>query len=99
MSDAYNTDGMFGMLNIVDNCLNSIERAIAFDCRDWTSDRRSAWIYFIIFGIDEEDKCKQEMIDHFNWDEDDFKVLEIYHKQWLELNEVAQKYEHEDQCN
>lgn len=83
------TDGMFGTPRITDNCISSIERAIAFDSRDWLDDRRSAWIYSIVFGFDDEyaEACKREMMDHFGWSAEDFTILDMYHKQWLAIKQ------------
>ena len=60
MSNSYHTDGMMvfpqaGQSPITNNAFESIECAIAFDVRDWSEDRRSAWIYAIVFGWDYED--------------------------------------------
>jgi len=81
MSDS-NTDGMFGMPVIDDNCLGSIERTIAFDVRDWSEDRRSAWIYGIIFGWDES---TEELKEKFNWTDEDVERMNRYHLQWIKL--------------
>lgn len=83
MRDSYNTDGMFGMPVIDDNCLESIERAIAFDVYDWSEDRRSAWIYGIILGWDEE--SIKELKGEFNWTDEDVERMNRYHLQWEQL--------------
>lgn len=61
MSNCFNTDGLFTVPAtngpITTNALESIECTIAFDVRDWSEDRRSQWIYFIVFGIDNESWC------------------------------------------
>ena len=85
MGNAYNTDGMYGMPVIDDNCLNSIERTIAFDVRDWSQDRRSAWIYGIVFGFDEKCEEDKEIAMLFKWNEEDIKRLKKYHNQWMKL--------------
>ena len=89
MSDSFNTDGIFTnqQMNspITTNALESIECAIAFDVRDWSEDRRSAWIYYVVFGI--KDVTGEEAWDYdakrFGWDDDDRKRVESMHEQWL----------------
>ena len=64
------------------DCLDSIECSIAFDVRDWSEDRRSAWIYGIVFGWDDaEDEIKRK----FHWDDNDVKRLHLLHRQWESL--------------
>lgn len=85
MSDSFNTDGIFTnqQINgpITTNALESIECAIAFDVRDWSEDRRSQWIYFIVFGIDNE--SWKDSAKRFGWDDDDRKRVESMHEQWM----------------
>ena len=79
VQSSYNTDGMYGMPVIEDDCFNSIERAIGFDVRDWSEDRRSAWIYAIVFGWDEgESEIKKK----FSWTDEDISRVHKYHNQW-----------------
>ena len=85
MTDAYNTDGMYGMPIQNPNCLESIERAIAFDVRDWGEDRRSAWIYGIVFGWS-KDSC-DELQGHFQWLDSEVERMNRLHSQWCELKE------------
>lgn len=82
MSNAYNTDGMYGMPVKEMGCLESIECAIAFDVRDWGEDRRSAWIYGIVFGWSEAD---EEIKRKFHWTDEDVERLCRYHKEWEEI--------------
>ena len=69
MSAQYNTDGLFTFPTethpITMNALESVECTIAFDVKDWREDRRSAWIYLIVFGWDEE---TDEVAGKFGWD-------------------------------
>ncbi len=87
MSKPYNTDGLFEFPGLDDeppitmNALRSIECAIAFDVRDWAADRRSAWIYAIVFGWDYEEAW-DEMAKEFGWDEEDRKRASAMHEQW-----------------
>lgn len=83
MSDSYNTDGLYGLPPInqkIQNVFDSIECTIAFDVRDWSEDRRSAWIYAIIFGLDDE--SWNEMFKRFRWDNADRQRAESMHEQW-----------------
>ena len=87
MSKPYNTDGLFVFPELDDeppitmNALESIECAIAFDVRDWAADRRSAWIYAIVFGWDYEDAW-DVVAKKFGWDEEDRKRASAMHEQW-----------------
>ena len=92
MSSSYNTDGMFVFPEIVENqnlnALESIECAIAFDVRDWGADRRSAWIYAIVFGYYEG--AWEAIAERHGWDDEDRKRAEEYHRQWKKLKKVAE---------
>lgn len=91
MSSSYNTDGMMtfpATTNLDLNALSSIECTIAFDVRDWCADRRSAWIWAIVFGWDEE--AWDEMVEKFGWDDEDRKRMEKYHEQWETLKKVSE---------
>ena len=69
---AYETDGMYGAPVIETNCLESIEMAMTFDVRDWSEDRRSAWIYGIGFCWGERtEEIKQE----YNWNKEDVERM------------------------
>lgn len=63
------------------NAFESIECAIAFDVRDWGADRRSAWIYAIVFGWEYEDAW-DEVAKEFGWDENDRQRAKKMHEQW-----------------
>ena len=82
MDNSYNTDGMYGMPVINANCLESIQRTIAFDVRDWSEDRRSAWIYGIVFGWDD---AIEEVKTKFRWTDEDVERLNGYHNEWCRL--------------
>lgn len=95
MSDQYNTDGMMvfppmGQGPITDNAFESIECAIAFDVRDWSEDRRSAWIYAIVFGWDYDDAwdCVAKK---FGWNDEDRKRAAAFHEQWEKAKEMVQQ--------
>ena len=86
MSNPYNTDGMLTFPqsdsgSLTTNAFESIECAIAFDVRDWAADRRSAWIYAIVFGWDYEDAW-DEVAKKFGWDESDRQRAKKMHEQW-----------------
>lgn len=90
MSSGFNTDGMFCVPereSQVENCLESIECAIAFDVRCWSEDRRSAWIYGIVFGW-EDDEYSEEIKRRFRWDDVDISRLKMLHKQWEALKRI-----------
>ena len=91
MSRQFNTDGLMVFPSdngdpITLNALESIECAIAFDVRDWSEDRRSAWIYGIVFGWDYEDSWDKDA-KKFGWDEEDRKRANMMHEQWIKAKE------------
>lgn len=95
MSRQFNTDGLmvFPPDNgepITSNAFESIECAIAFDVRDWGADRRSAWIYAIVFGWDYEDSW-DETAKKFGWDEEDRKRAIMMHEQWIKAKETKEQ--------
>ena len=95
MSNPYNTDGMLVFPPndagpVTTNAFESIECAIAFDVRDWGADRRSAWIYAIVFGWDYEDSWA-EMADRFGWDDEDQQRAKKMHEQWERAKAATQK--------
>lgn len=72
------------------NAFESIECAIAFDVRDWCEDRRSAWIYAIVFGWDYEDSW-DEIAKKFGWDVEDRKRANMMHEQWMKAKEAKEQ--------
>lgn len=92
MSNAYNTDGIFTIPPTEgsgEDPLDSIEFAIAFDVRDWSNDRRSAWIHAIVFGIDKE--SEEEIARYrreFHWDDKDIERVKRLHEGWKKLKEL-----------
>lgn len=63
--------------------LNSLQTTIACDVRDWSLDKRSAWIWGVLVGWDEDDgtPCKYENrpdgLEHCP--EEDFNRMNEYH--------------------
>lgn len=94
MSRRYNTDGM--LIYPDDgtgpklNALESIECAIAFDVRDWAADRRSAWIYAIVFGRGDE-AWSEFFRERYGWDEEDIARAKMYHEQWEALKKALKE--------
>jgi hypothetical protein len=78
----------------VENPLTSIGNAIAFDVRDWGEDKRSAWIYGIACGWDDEDGGDEgamaEIQAKFRWNDEAVARLRRLRKKFKELEE-AQK--------
>lgn len=93
MSRSYNTDGMFTFPETVENlnlnALESIECTIAFDVRDWSASRRSAWIFAIVFGWDAE--AWSEFRECYGWDEEDITRAKMYHEQWEALKKALKE--------
>ena len=97
MSRQFNTDGLMVFppdngAPITLNAFESIECAMAFDVRDWSEDRRSAWIYAIVFGLDYEDSW-EEVVKKFGWDEEDRKRASMMHEQWIKAKETKEQPE------
>lgn len=93
MSRRYNTDGMLVLPDDITgpklNVLESIECAIAFDVRDWSASRRSAWIYAIVFEWDAE--AWSEFRECYGWDDEDIKRAKQYHEQWEALKKKLEE--------
>ena len=98
MSNQYNTDGLYifpmARDTIALNAFESIKCAIAFDVRDHLVERRSAWIYFIVFGIEDEDgqEAWEKCAKLHGWDEKDKKRIMYYHDQFVSAEETATKW-------
>jgi len=65
--------------NIHDSLLN----CVAFCSRDWSQNKRDAWIYGIVCGW--EDAIEDVAQDH-NWTPEAVKRLEMLHEQFEGLN-------------
>jgi hypothetical protein len=92
MSIAYNTDGFLTYPNDqqgwIKNALESIECTIAFDVKDWSTSRRDAWIYTIVFGWDDS---QDEVAKRHSWDADDIERAKLLHEQWIRAKEWLAK--------
>jgi hypothetical protein len=66
-----------------ENPLESVERALAFATKDWSADRRDAWIYGIALGWDDESMA--EMAARHNWNADAVSRLRQLHAAWQAL--------------
>lgn len=92
MSSPYNTDGLFTIPPetepITTNALESIECTIAFDVKDWSTSRRDAWIYLIVYGWDED---TDEVAKKHGWDAQDIERGKKMHQQWELAKELLQK--------
>jgi hypothetical protein len=76
----------------VENPLTSIANTIAFDVRDWSDDKRLAWIYGIVLGWDSEDDddngAMAELQEKFKWFDLEVARLRRLRKKFKELEEV-----------
>lgn len=92
MSNGFNTDGLLiypEEEGFVENPLDSIECAIAFDVSDWTElGRRAAWVYCIVFGIEDDEEYIADLKKKFPWDDKDIARLQRLHKKWKELKDA-----------
>ena len=75
----------------IDNPLQSIEDTIAFDSRDWSSDKRLAWIYGVVNGWENEeegedpDSIYKELQREFKWTNETVERLKRLHNTYAEL--------------
>lgn len=72
------------------NPFESLECTIAFDVKDWGADRRSAWIYGIILGWDDEE-CFKEFKAKFGWDDEIIKRIKTLRGNYLKAKEIYEK--------
>lgn len=77
-------------INCEINPFESLECTIAFDVKDWGSDRRSAWIYGIILGWDDEE-CFNEFKYRFGWDDKTIEILKKLRGNYLKAKEIYEK--------
>lgn len=60
----------------------SLQMTVACDSRDWSSDKRDAWIYGIVLGW-----CEAAMVEialKFNWSKEDVERLNKLYKEFDE---------------
>ena len=77
-------------INYEINPFESLECTIAFDVKDWGADRRSAWIYGIILGWDDEE-CFKELKAEFGWDDTTIERLKKLRGNYLKAKELYEK--------
>lgn len=63
------------------DAFDSIKGAIAFSVTDWSAYYRHQWLWYIVFGIDDDEQweCSEKK---FGWHDDQRKKLEQYHEQF-----------------
>ena len=66
----------------VTNPLELIECIIAFDSKDYSTNKRDRMLYAIVFGWSDE-KCKE-----FGWDEETIKEFNRLHERYVVLKEL-----------
>ena len=72
------------------NPFESLECTIAFDVKGWEADMRSAWIYGIILGWDDEE-CSKEFKAKFGWDDTTIERLKKLRGNYLKAKELYEK--------
>lgn len=84
MSIAYQTDGPLyigrGKPPVM-NAMESVADAIAYDVHDWFENRRTAWIWCIVYGVD-DDESWEYFVKMHNWDDEDRARARELHRQW-----------------
>lgn len=71
-----------------ENPFRSLGNSIAFDSRDWGMDKRSAWIYGIVLGWDEE--AREEIAKEFKWTKETMDRLERLHLRYKSMKNLVQ---------
>jgi hypothetical protein len=69
-----------------DTALDSLQNAIAFSSRDWSLDKRDAWIYGIIMGWDDSIESVAKL---HNWSVDDVERLNKYRMDLISTNHIG----------
>lgn len=69
----------------------SMGNVLAFDARDWASNRGDAWLWGIIFGWSKE--SLQELGERHRWDERQIKRLRLLHLAYRRAEVHAQHAE------
>lgn len=71
-----------------ENPLESISSTIAFDSRDWSTDKNDAWIYGIVLGWADEGESEDALNDvaeTHRWTPDTVDRLKRLRKAWLRI--------------
>ena len=71
-----------------ENPLESIDAAISFSPRDWSSHHRDAWIYGIVCGWDSE--SMKELADEYRWTHETTARLRRLHAGYTALKKVVE---------
>ena len=91
MSKRFNTDGMYIVPSTSGpelTATESIECAIAFDVASLGElSRRTAWVYCIVYGVDDDDSWNI-VASRWGWDDADRKRASDYHFQWLKVKDM-----------
>lgn len=74
---------------ITTNALESIENVLAFSSRDWSVDKRDAWLWGIVYGWDDPDSpdAMEEVVALHGWTPEEVARLRGLHADF-----VARKY-------
>lgn len=81
------------MSNETRNIFESLHNSIVFDSKDWSLNKRDAWIYGIVVGwCGEDDKENERIFQEFNnsfgWDIDTWNRLQTMHNEFLKFKEI-----------
>jgi hypothetical protein len=82
--------------NDLREALQSLQRTMATDPRDWAMDKRDAWCFGIVLGWDHEDPdddltedAMPELIARFGWSDEDVARLRRYRAAFKQAAEGA----------
>ncbi|MFW2500430.1 hypothetical protein [Clostridium diolis] len=79
----------------ITNPFESLHNTIVFDVKDWSTDKRNAWIYGIIVGWGSDDpeiaeEIFQEFNKQFRWTRETWNRLQILHKEFLRYRKISE---------
>lgn len=72
--------------DVIDDPIASIENTLAFDSRDWSTDKRDAWLWGVVFGWDE---AMEQVAKMHKWTPETVERLGQLHRQWVALRQPA----------
>ena len=77
------------------NPFESLKTVIATDVKDWSTDKRNAWIYGIVLGWSDfddpespEESAMEELREQFGWTDADVARLKWLHQEFERINKL-----------
>lgn len=69
--------------------IDSLHTTITTDSKDWSLNKRDAWIYGIIVGWDD---ALPEVAEKFGWGNEDINRLKKYHSQFQKIKDTQAQF-------